>query len=131
MDTSSHDHKEIAADLKATLAARRDLGPEMDDELVELFLARVDRYIDAQLTHQVVPRPSKVPSPPPRPHSVANIPPSLAAWQGFVALGLCLLFLSIVFGAHVHAFPPVAIVILLAVSPSRRGWYTSGGSRRT
>jgi hypothetical protein len=40
------EHDDLAADLKMTLAARRELGPEMDDELIELFLARVDGYVN-------------------------------------------------------------------------------------
>jgi hypothetical protein len=39
-------------ELKATLEARRELGPEMEDHLVEAFLAKVQSRVDAQLATQ-------------------------------------------------------------------------------
>jgi len=41
------------SDLRATVAARRELGREMEDPLIEGFLARLDQHIDARVDQQV------------------------------------------------------------------------------
>ncbi|HEX6510340.1 MAG TPA: hypothetical protein VF221_22140 [Chloroflexota bacterium] len=38
------DH-EVVSDLKASVGARRELGPEMEDEVLEAFLARVEERL--------------------------------------------------------------------------------------
>jgi hypothetical protein len=47
------DEREIEADLRATVEARRDLGPEYESELVAGFVERIDdavaRRVDAEL----------------------------------------------------------------------------------
>ena len=40
-------------ELKATLAARRELGEEMEDEVVESFLGRLESAIDEQVEARV------------------------------------------------------------------------------
>jgi hypothetical protein len=40
-------------DLKATLAARRDLGPDYEDALVESFLDKLDTEITARVRNEV------------------------------------------------------------------------------
>ncbi len=42
------DH-ETVADLKAAVGARRELGPEMEDEVLETFLARVEARVGAHV----------------------------------------------------------------------------------
>ncbi len=45
--------REVATDLKASLAARRELGDELEDHVLEAFLARVQQRIEAQVREQV------------------------------------------------------------------------------
>ncbi len=40
-------------ELKATLGARKDLGEEMEDEVIESFLARLQNAIDDQVAVRV------------------------------------------------------------------------------
>ncbi len=47
------DMREFKDDLKATLAARRELSPEMEDSLVTNFLQQVERAIDARVDARV------------------------------------------------------------------------------
>lgn len=124
------EHDEIAADLKATLAARRELGPEMDDELVELLLTRVDGYITSQVAGQVAHQNAHVRDRRRSRNDLSGFPPSLHPWRSFLMLAVFLLAGSIVFGAHVHAFPVVAMVILLAVFLSHRGCQGNRGARQ-
>jgi hypothetical protein len=44
---------ELAPDLRASVEARRELGPDMEDQLVESFLARIDNRIAAKVDEQV------------------------------------------------------------------------------
>jgi hypothetical protein len=54
------DDQEVRADLKAALEARRELGPEMEEHVVEAFLARIDQRVQAQVAQQVaVSQPSR------------------------------------------------------------------------
>ncbi len=55
-----HDHlpdtvsgRETTNDLKAALAARRELDPELEDQVLEAFLARVEQRIDARVRQQM------------------------------------------------------------------------------
>ncbi len=48
--------KEIATDLRASVEARRELGPDMEDHLVEAFLARLDDRINTRVDEQVAQR---------------------------------------------------------------------------
>jgi Flp pilus assembly protein TadB len=45
--------REVATDLKASVAARRELGDELEDHVLESFLARVQQRIDLQVREQV------------------------------------------------------------------------------
>jgi hypothetical protein len=53
-------------ELSATLAARRELGPEYDTALVEALAERVEQVVQARVTAQQLAAP-----PPPRPSSTA------------------------------------------------------------
>jgi hypothetical protein len=44
---------EIRNDLKAAVRARRELDPDMEDHLLEGFLARIDQRVQAQVAQQV------------------------------------------------------------------------------
>ena len=43
-------------ELQATLAARRELGPEREPELVDSFLAKIEREIDARVEQRLATR---------------------------------------------------------------------------
>ncbi|MDP9433224.1 MAG: hypothetical protein M3P91_11060 [Actinomycetota bacterium] len=66
--------RELREDLQASVAARRELGPEYEAELLDAFLERVDRRIDGHVAHRVGSRSLQPPgvnpaSPRPRSHS--------------------------------------------------------------
>jgi hypothetical protein len=44
-------HEDLA-ELKASVAARRELGPELEDHVLEAFLARIQQQVDAQITQR-------------------------------------------------------------------------------
>jgi hypothetical protein len=45
--------RDVAAELKAAVAARRELGDEMEDPVIEAFHARLERQIDARVDERV------------------------------------------------------------------------------
>jgi hypothetical protein len=47
---------ETRTELEATLAARRELGPGHDEALVQGFLERIDRELDAHLERRIAAR---------------------------------------------------------------------------
>jgi glyoxylase-like metal-dependent hydrolase (beta-lactamase superfamily II) len=49
-------HEETRQELEATLAARRELGPEHDEQLVAGFLDRIEREIDRRVDERVAQR---------------------------------------------------------------------------
>jgi ferric-dicitrate binding protein FerR (iron transport regulator) len=48
---------EVRKELEATVAARRELGGEHDDALIEGFLQRVEHRLDERSRHAPAPRP--------------------------------------------------------------------------
>jgi alkyl hydroperoxide reductase subunit AhpF len=44
---------ETAKDLRAAVQARHELGPEMEDHVLEAFLARIETRVQAQVARQV------------------------------------------------------------------------------
>ncbi len=100
--------RELREDLQASVAARRELGPEYEAELLDAFLERVDRRIDAHVAHRVGSRSLQ----PPRRESsfsatalalgsmgfgvplsaiaggVADLPGLLVAWTGIVGVNV-------------------------------------------
>ena len=44
--------RETLSDLKAAVGARRELGPEMEDEVLETFLARVEARVNGLIASQ-------------------------------------------------------------------------------
>lgn len=51
--TRPNDLREFRDDLKATLAARRELSPEMEDALVASFLQQMERAIEAMVDQRI------------------------------------------------------------------------------
>ena len=52
----SLDLSDQADELKATLAARREISPEMEDVLIKNFLQQLERQIDAHIDQRLVDR---------------------------------------------------------------------------
>lgn len=48
--------REVATDLRAAMEARRELGPDMEDHVVDSFLSRLDDRINARVDEQVARR---------------------------------------------------------------------------
>jgi hypothetical protein len=65
---------EIGKELEATVAARRELGPEHDDELIAGFLQRIEHRLERQ-----------TPPPPPPPRHTGPITPLVL---GSIGLGI-------------------------------------------
>jgi len=97
-------HEETRQELEATLAARRELGPEHDEQLVAGFLERIDREIDRKVEEHLARR-----APPDRRGSVIH-PGNLA---------LCIPIIAIAGGiGHtaglIVAFVALALVFLVS-----------------
>jgi hypothetical protein len=45
--------KEVVTDLKSAIEARRELGGELEEQVLEAFLAQVQQRIDAQVNEQL------------------------------------------------------------------------------
>ncbi|HZS93339.1 MAG TPA: hypothetical protein VFA78_00945 [Chloroflexota bacterium] len=54
---------DVGAELKAAYAARQELGPAMEDEVIDAFLARIDERLEGHLT-STEPRAQPVARPP-------------------------------------------------------------------
>src|SRR5436309_3043833 len=51
--SASPAEKEVVTDLKAAVEARRELGAELEDHVLEAFLARVQQRIDTQVAEKL------------------------------------------------------------------------------
>jgi hypothetical protein len=79
------DHQDIRQDMRATIGARRDLGPDYEAALVESFVERLDESIARRVRaemHVTGARPH--PSPPPRKGGNGSVPIAM----GSMALGI-------------------------------------------
>jgi hypothetical protein len=52
--------REVVGDLRAALAARRELGGDLEEHLLESFLARVEQQIDARVDQRLKERTGSV-----------------------------------------------------------------------
>jgi hypothetical protein len=89
-------------ELEATLAARQELGPAHDSELIAGFLERIDREIDRKVEQRVAERtPAKRRSSPLHPGNLALCIPIIAIAGGIgdvAGLIVAFLALAVVFG---------------------------------
>ena len=99
---------ETRAELEATLAARRELGPGHDEHLIEGFLARVEHEIDRKVDERVAARgPHKRSISPLHPGNLALCIPIVAIAGGIGHLpGLIVAF--------------VALAVVFAIAEARR-----------
>jgi hypothetical protein len=88
-------------ELEATLAARNELGPAHDEQLVAGFLDRIEREIDRRVDERVAARtPARRPGSPLHPGNLALCIPIVAIAGGIGGLGglvVAFLALGIVF----------------------------------
>lgn len=93
------DDEDVRRDLEATVAARRELGPSHDRELIEGFLERIDKEIDRRVDERVARQ---------RPHGPMSSPLNPAT------LGPCipLILFAGIFG---HALGVAAMAAALAI----------------
>jgi hypothetical protein len=84
-------------ELAVTLAAREELGPAHDDELIAGFLQRIDREIDRKVDERVAARtPAKRRSSPLHPGNLALCIPIVAIAGGIGGLpGLIVAFIAL------------------------------------
>jgi hypothetical protein len=84
-------------ELEVTLAARKELGPEHDDQLVAGFLDRIDRELDRRVDERIAQRsPAKRRGSPLHPGNIAVCIPIIAIAGGIGGLaGLITAFIAI------------------------------------
>ena len=97
---------EVQKELEATVAARRELGPEHDEHLIQGFLDRIDKEIDRRVEERVAERQPPV-------HGLH--PATLGPAAGIVAL-------AGIFGGPAGVIVALAVlgVIFVVLSVSRR-----------
>ncbi|GGX77007.1 hypothetical protein [Streptomyces hiroshimensis] len=89
---TARDH-ELKKDLAATLETRKELGPEYEAELVDAFLEKVDRKLDAEIDRRVRRQSAELQmavARGARPHLDGHGPGSFGERFGFAAVSLVL-----------------------------------------
>jgi hypothetical protein len=76
----------VQKELEATLATRRELGPEHEEHLIAGFLERIDKEIDRRVEERVGQRVAERRSPPHLPLPNLLAPPVLGPAAGIVAV---------------------------------------------
>ncbi|GIH90753.1 hypothetical protein ACFFMN_26660 [Planobispora siamensis] len=94
MTSSSPGSSSAGNELRATVAARRDLGPEFEDSLIEGFLEKVDLEIDRRVDERIARQAGKL---------APAVNPTVAAGQR-----LALAIVSMVLGVGVTIALPFA-----------------------
>jgi hypothetical protein len=94
-EPSGDANQNVRTELKAAIAARRELGPDMEDEVLANFLARIDQHIDERLAQQQAARPRRRSKPE-------------DTMGGSMALSIPLIVVAGIFG---HGFG-IAVVVL-------------------
>jgi hypothetical protein len=97
---------ETKAELEATIAARRELGPAHDQELIQGFLERIGKELDRHIDERIAARtPPKRASSPLNPATLAISIPIIAIAGGIGhTAGLIVAFLALAFVFAVAEF---------------------------
>lgn len=99
---------EVATELKAALAARRELGPELEDDVLAAFLGRLENHIDARVAERVGQQRERVKQ------SSRAEPVEVGVIAGSFALAIPLLAIA---GGIAHTVGVIAVVFgLVAVN---------------
>lgn len=101
------DNAETRRDLAATVAARRELGGELDDELIGAFLDRMQTQIDQRVQEQVEARMGKISRRAARKHSEGI--------EGVMALAIPLLVVAGIFGHLAGIIAVTAGIVVIAL----------------
>jgi len=98
------DDPEIRKELEATVAARSELGPEHDKELIEGFLDRIDKAIDRRVEERVAKR---------HDHDSHGLPlPPLPAQLGPM---IPIVVVAGIFGGHLGVAAALLVVALIVL----------------
>lgn len=101
---------ELRTDLEAALAARQELGPEIEDDLIGAFLDRLQRQIDVRVQQQVAQQIKQ---------SAARRDGSVKRSEGILAISLALaiplVVLAGIWGGTTAIVAVIAAVVLLNV----------------
>jgi hypothetical protein len=103
-NTPDVDEEHVRDELEATVAARRELGPGHDRELVDSFLERIEKEIDRRIDERVAKLRPRGPS-----HSPLNP----------ATLGVCIPIIAIaggIGGVAGLAIVTVALVVIFAIA---------------
>jgi hypothetical protein len=87
------------SELEATVAARRELGPAHDDQLIAGFLDRISKEIDRRVDEQVAARVPAKPAPSPLNPATLGVSIPIIAIAGGIGgtAGLIVAFLALAF----------------------------------
>lgn len=99
---------ELASDLRASVEARRELGPDMEDQLIESFLGRLDERIGARIDARVA-RQIPMQRAGARGGVLHNLPEPALVVVGSLALAIPLLGA----GGELAAIPVMVAVVLI------------------
>jgi hypothetical protein len=99
---------DLSADLRASVEARRELGPDMEDHLVESFLLRLDDRISARIDEQVA-RQTPKSGPRGKTGGIHNLPEPALVVGGSLALAIPLMGA----GGEFSAIPVMVAVVLI------------------
>jgi uncharacterized Zn finger protein (UPF0148 family) len=99
---------DVSAELRASVEARRELGPDMEDHVVESFLSRLDDRMSVQIDEQVARQIPKG-SPKGRTGGIHSLPEPALVVIGSLALAIPLMGA----GGEFAAIPVMVAVVLI------------------
>lgn len=107
--------KDVAAELRASIAARRELDPDMEEYLVGSFLARIEERVDARVEEQLAKHRAELnttsqQAAAPKPHHDEGITVAIVA--GSFALAIPLM---VVAGIFLHGAGVIAVMVGLVL----------------
>ena len=105
-------------DLRAAAETHQELGPEYRDAVLDSFLDRVNREIDARVDARL--RQAPAASPPPAPRAPKNVNVMVIA-LGSMILGIPLTAIVVAAGAHPAGFLGV-LVVWIAIAAINLGY---------
>jgi hypothetical protein len=99
--------EEVERELEATVAARKELGPEHDEQLIQGFLDRIDGEIDRRVEERVARRRPQRP---------------LVVNKETIAIAVPVVAVAGIFGGHIGVVGALIAlaVVFVALSASRR-----------
>jgi hypothetical protein len=90
------------AELRAALQARQELGPDMEDQVIDAFLRRIEQRVDAQIAARIPAQPA---------HKSINFNPTEVVGASFGIAVPLVLFAGIF--AHTAGVVAVAVMVVI------------------